>query len=77
MTAGRSDEAVRLFERAAAMAPQSGDAALELASALWESGFVEASVAEYSRAASIGVYLPPSGVSRLGWGSILTAGGGS
>ncbi len=77
LIAGRSDEAVRLFERAAAMAPQSGDAALELASALWESGFVEASVAEYSRAASIGVYLPPSGVSRLGWGSILTAGGGS
>lgn len=77
VTAGRADEAVRLFERAAVMAPQSGDAALELASARWESGLLAASVAEYTRAASLGVALPPSGISRLGWGTVLTAGGGS
>ena len=77
MIAGRTDAAVRLFERAAAMAPRYGDAALELAAALWDSGLIAESMAEYSRAGSLGVSLPPSGTSRLGWGTVLTAGGGS
>jgi len=56
------------------MLPEWREASIELASALWECGEIEASVSEYSRAASIGAVLPPAGRQRLDWGSRIVRG---
>jgi hypothetical protein len=71
---GDPRNAAALLNEASTMLPEWREASIELASALWECGEIEASVSEYSRAASIGAVLPPAGRQRLDWGSRIVRG---